>query len=309
MPEANTSFFSDLDWKVFGRRSRGRHLQSRTPVVWQHDLNDCAMPFWLKYVAVSTHRQGWSYEHGASELSVIEIPMQGTLHVDYGGNEFTVEPGFACLLPAGEYNRLFMQEGPELKKLTFAFSGPCSALILTSLTRNAAIFKLENPTCVFDYYRRFKDLLAESNPEDLPRLTGLALQFVIDISSGVRREALPDVLVIACRIVSAGIGKRISGTEIAAMLHLSSYRLNRLFLRHFGYTVSRYMEYLRMEKARQLLLESGTCLVKDAASRTGYSSVFAFSAAFRNRYGVSPRDYRRRGVTPGPVYGKNTHRK
>lgn len=79
--------------------------------------------------------------------------------------------------------------------------------------------------------------------------------------------------------------------EIASAIGLNEYKLKRGFKARFGTTIFRYLTQMRLEKARQLLLDSNISS-KAIADELGYSSPQHLSTAFRRQFGKSPRDYR-----------------
>lgn len=79
--------------------------------------------------------------------------------------------------------------------------------------------------------------------------------------------------------------------ELAAACNLSRRHLMRAFRQETGQTVGQYMRQLSMEKARHLLRHSDEP-VAAVATAVGFTSVAAFSTAFRRANGDSPRCYR-----------------
>lgn len=75
---------------------------------------------------------------------------------------------------------------------------------------------------------------------------------------------------------------------LARQVGLNDCALKRGFKQVFGTTVFGYLHQHRMEQARSLLLENQHS-VTAIAQAVGYNNLSAFSAAFRKRYGVSPR--------------------
>ena len=79
---------------------------------------------------------------------------------------------------------------------------------------------------------------------------------------------------------------------LARQVGINDYALKRGFRQVFGETAFGYLHSLRMETARQLLLE-GEVNVTEAARRVGFVNRGHFAASFRKKYGVSPREYLR----------------
>lgn len=77
---------------------------------------------------------------------------------------------------------------------------------------------------------------------------------------------------------------------------VSERSLQRLFAR-FGTTFREQLTRMRMEKAKQLLLESRLSIAEIAA-RVGYSQPMHFAKAYRRYHGASPREERRAAGLP-----------
>lgn len=73
---------------------------------------------------------------------------------------------------------------------------------------------------------------------------------------------------------------------LASALFVSEAYLRREFKKEYHTGVGEYMRKIRMEKARELLLERRS--VKETALTCGYSDVYQFSRAYKQYYGHSP---------------------
>ena len=80
--------------------------------------------------------------------------------------------------------------------------------------------------------------------------------------------------------------------EIAKNAGVSQPTLVRLFRRHFQRHPLEYLIGLRLEFARSMLTATDLPL-KEISWRSGYSSPYYFSTAFRKKYGAAPREYRK----------------
>ncbi|MDM9379795.1 AraC family transcriptional regulator [Chlorogloeopsis sp. ULAP01] len=77
--------------------------------------------------------------------------------------------------------------------------------------------------------------------------------------------------------------------ELAALVGVSDRTLRRGFRELFGTTVFGYLTQMRMEKAEQFL--RGTNMtVAEVANLVGYTHLGHFAAAFKRRYGITPRE-------------------
>jgi AraC family transcriptional regulator of arabinose operon len=83
--------------------------------------------------------------------------------------------------------------------------------------------------------------------------------------------------------------------ELAAAAGLSPSRFSALFAQALGGSPVAHRNALRMQKAQELLLTSGSS-ISAIAERIGYRSLFHFSRQFRRDHGCSPSEYRSRGL-------------
>ncbi|MEM9804007.1 MAG: AraC family transcriptional regulator [Cyanobacteria bacterium P01_D01_bin.56] len=81
--------------------------------------------------------------------------------------------------------------------------------------------------------------------------------------------------------------------ELAQQVGLNDYKLKRGFRQVFGTTAFGYLYHHRMEQARKLL-EASHSTVTEVAQAVGYTSTTSFSAAFKKKFGMSPRVYKLR---------------
>jgi LacI family transcriptional regulator len=79
--------------------------------------------------------------------------------------------------------------------------------------------------------------------------------------------------------------------DVAAETSLSRRRLQDLFLRHIGHTISDEIRRRRIDRAKRMLAETHT-KVGLIASQSGFGSAARMSKVFRQVVGMTPHDYR-----------------
>lgn len=82
-------------------------------------------------------------------------------------------------------------------------------------------------------------------------------------------------------------------TALAERAFMSPRNFARVFASQTGQTPGRYVESLRLERAR-MLLQSGDRTVEGVAQACGYRTVETLRRSFSRRLGVSPGEYRKR---------------
>ncbi len=78
--------------------------------------------------------------------------------------------------------------------------------------------------------------------------------------------------------------------EIATRIGLNRKYLSSIFKESTGITIKQYIINVRMEHSKALLRDGFS--VTETSSLVGYSDPFVFSKAFKNYYGLSPKEYK-----------------
>ncbi|SDU00265.1 Transcriptional regulator GlxA family, contains an amidase domain and an AraC-type DNA-binding HTH domain [Pseudomonas pohangensis] len=102
----------------------------------------------------------------------------------------------------------------------------------------------------------------------------------------------------AVLLMEANIEEPLTTDEIARHVCVSRRQLERIFKQYLGRVPSQYYLELRLNKARQLLLQTSKSIIQIGLS-CGFSSGPHFSSAYRNFFGATPREDRNlhRGTT------------
>ena len=104
----------------------------------------------------------------------------------------------------------------------------------------------------------------------------------------MRRYGTRDPTVLAAiELLQRSIEQPPSLTHAAAALGVSPRQLQRLFATHLGTSFRRFDRALRLERAKELLEQTGMTVMAVAVA-TGFGSVEHFGRSFGARYGRSP---------------------
>jgi transcriptional regulator GlxA family with amidase domain len=108
-----------------------------------------------------------------------------------------------------------------------------------------------------------------------------------------RFGTLQPKLTEAVTLMEANLEEPLSTDEIAQLAGVSRRQLERLFKQYLGSLPSRYYLELRLNRARQLLLDTNYSIVQ-VGLMCGFSSGSHFSTAFGALFGHTPREERQR---------------
>lgn len=101
----------------------------------------------------------------------------------------------------------------------------------------------------------------------------------------------------AVMLMEANIEEPLATDDIANLVGISRRQLERQFKQYLGSVPSRYYLELRLQRARQLLLDSHHSIVQ-VGLMCGFSSGSHFSTAYGALFGITPRDERQRKLIP-----------
>lgn len=79
-------------------------------------------------------------------------------------------------------------------------------------------------------------------------------------------------------------------SNIANVVDLQTSYVGVYFKKHAGISIKNYINYVRIRKAQQLLINHNTN-VTEASSLCGFKDVYYFSRVFKKTVGISPREY------------------
>ncbi|MUP45644.1 AraC family transcriptional regulator [Gramella sp. BOM4] len=109
--------------------------------------------------------------------------------------------------------------------------------------------------------------------------------------NGSAEEA--EIIAQATQIIRKDLEEIKTVTDLARRCATNNNKLQEGFQRYLGQTVNRYLTAARMEKGRDLLIETNYT-VSEIVDRVGLRSKSYFSKMFREKYGFSPSEFKRR---------------
>ena len=128
----------------------------------------------------------------------------------------------------------------------------------------------------------------------------LLTQLQTQYGTGKQPSPAASMVAAAERLLSSGIDDPLPMPEIARRLGLSYSYLRREFKRRTGLSPKKYLQRMRLERARRLLGATADPLDR-IAERVGFCSAFHLSAAFKKEFHISPRQWREKHCTEGNI--------
>jgi len=99
--------------------------------------------------------------------------------------------------------------------------------------------------------------------------------------------------------ISSGFSEKgLSLGVVADRSKVPQAKIAELIQAHFGMTFKEYLNTIRLDEAKRLLIETDR-YVSDIAYAVGYNSVPHFNRIFKTRFGASPNEFRKGGSSEG----------
>jgi AraC-like DNA-binding protein len=93
--------------------------------------------------------------------------------------------------------------------------------------------------------------------------------------------------------LSENYENKISLDQIAQNMYLSPVYISKIFKEETGDSPINYLINIRLEKAREILVNGERNSVKNIANLVGYEDVYHFSKLFKKHFGISPLYYKK----------------
>ena len=109
-----------------------------------------------------------------------------------------------------------------------------------------------------------------------------------------RASDADDIIARVTAYIQANFRENIDRDDVAAVAYITPNYLSKQFRSKMGMNLREYINQIRVEEAKRLLL-STNLPVSEVAGLAGYENISYFSTVFRKRTGMSPVDWRNSG--------------
>jgi len=136
-----------------------------------------------------------------------------------------------------------------------------------------------------------------TNLEDLSAWVSNMLQRFISFTFEFDKVKHADAVYKVLEYIKTNYRQHMSLEEIAASTYLSKTYLSSLFKKETNYSISEYINIVRIERSKALLVEENISII-EIANLCGFEDQSYFTKVFKNIVGITPKKYREnRGKT------------
>ncbi|HYF47986.1 MAG TPA: AraC family transcriptional regulator [Planctomycetota bacterium] len=262
---------------------------------------------------------GLSFHYGTGAVTEIErphstgwrvLPQAVTAQVLRGTARLEIEGRKPILVRAGEaffvapnvrHCSTLITPGVAVSRWSTFDYQVTGSISVFSLLDIAPLFRKQAATRIGEINARLAEVSHASDLRALIQREALSAKLLATLAAQGRQKPAaaallnPDSRVTGVlQLIEKELGGDLSRGRLARAAHLSPSRFHSVFTRVMGESPGEYVLRLRLQRAQQWLI--GTDLaVNEIARRCGYPDPFHFSRLFKQRFGASPREYRKSG--------------
>lgn len=178
-----------------------------------------------------------------------------------------------AILPAGSYHYIYGNESGSIVEIS-------------NHTKNVGCEKIDL------IFSKIASLEPNFNAAHKLLIDNLLRELLISISSELLEKKFTNRnLAKMTEYIKTSYSDSISLSSLAKRFELSESYISRLFREEFNARPSDYINKVRIERAKDLLIHTNMSIT-DISESVGYSSLYYFSRIFKSNTGISPRDFR-----------------
>lgn len=257
-----------------------------------------AVPFQLLLVGPSQEK-GVDFTPHWHEQTELQYVLSGRVDMELDGERVSALPGDLLVVNPRVLHREFSDGTPteklvitlETEPLSRAFSDKIPA-ICPKISNDPAVTRL-----IEEIHLEMQDrqpgyrVLCQGNIMHL-MVQLLRKHIRADGGEALHSAGKPDRIKAVSRYIDEHYMEPMSNKVLARLIHVSESRFIHLFKEEMGMSPLKYINTVRLHKAKALL-ESGECSVMEVAALVGFSDYNHFGRMFRENFGYTPVQARR----------------
>ena len=255
-----------------------------------------SVPFELVHISSVQEKDFGTHLHEQTELQFV---LSGRVNMELNGEKLSAQPGDLLVVNAGEPHREFSDGTPTEKLvLTLNVQPLLHGLVDMPLTFSP---KISGDVFIGRLMEELAEELREKEPgyraqcqSAVIRLAVFLLRNHMEQGRHLHNASKPDRIKAVSRYIDKHYMEPITNKGLARLLHVSESRFIHLFKEEMGMSPLKYINTVRLYKAKSLL-ENGECSVMEVAALVGFSDYNHFGRMFRESFGCTPVQARRNG--------------
>lgn len=274
-----------------------------------NDIPYCREPteyITVSYCDISDHRPPRQYydmhtterKNGRTDYYILFV-ISGSITVSVDGNDYKAEKGDLVIYYPNTPQKIVKRKSDNPANYWIHFNGYAIPEMLSQCgLAKSGVYTVGKTDVISDIFKQM--ILAQRLARNKIHINSLFMRFLSEIASSEETMMPEDPLSIsqAERIVQGIIQmeweyqkpRRIS--EYAKLCGMSPGRFSVVFKEATGKTPQRFIEDIRISKAREMLINTSLSM-SCVAENVGFRDPLYFSRVFRRSVGMSPTEYRK----------------
>ncbi len=254
--------------------------------------------FNMTYTGCYVCRNTFAIQRRNMDSILLLLTLEGRGKLRYQEKEYLLMPGSVMLINLWnphEYHAL--EDGWTFKYLHFrgAMSRDYQAYIEN---RFGPVFPLHRRTYL-ETEERLDALYQAAEGEGSPDYAAVSgviysilTAFLSEKNTVGPAQKSAEAIRRAAAYITENYSRNITTQEIADAAFLSRSYMSELFVQTYGMSPHEYLTMYRLSHVKESLLNTGIS-VSEIAERTGFRDVFTLSRVFKQKFGISPSEYRK----------------
>ncbi len=240
----------------------------------------------------------WGEHNYTPEYNKFLLPISGEAEIMVDGKKYPLIPGNMYLMPAGVKQSYYHISDNFVTKYWCHFSAKVGNMNLFNVVNPRFCVQATNTDEIISLFKKLFHYT--SQPESVHAtvaIKGLMLEIISHylkfdslMAADALREPRTDFQSVL-KYIEKHLADKLTIEQLADVMHLHPNYFIRHFKSFFGVSPIRFINNMRMDKAKQLLSE-GDMSIAQIAKFVGIDDIFYFSKQFKKYNGYAPTEYR-----------------
>lgn len=216
---------------------------------------------------------------------------KGAFHC--GQHHFTLNTG-SVLFVAKDMLQHYYAVGKEFETHWLAFDGAAFPALMDALgLPDCVCFSCDDHGRLLQQHRAMLQYVQKHPVGYSRKLSSLLYDFIVSVAQAYERTQQTNPrLQVALKYMHEHYACAISLDELAAQTGMTRFSFCRAFKQCYRITALDYLQKIRIQQAKFLLIEAPELSVWEIAKMTGFSSISYFDLVFKRNENITPREFR-----------------
>ncbi|MDG0795113.1 AraC family transcriptional regulator [Cohnella ginsengisoli] len=258
------------------------------------DLPDFPYPPYITLAHMFDAPKGWSIRNRTMGQYVLQYVVEGRADYPVGGHAYPTVKGDLLFHRPGEPHSILTLEGEPYVCLSFVFHFGESEFPVRRLFGDAHLLGNYAGTELEKKLNRLVHLYRQPGLSSQLQAQGLLLEVLGEAAAGLnttRDDSAVEArtkakLLLLQNYIREHFAENVQHGDLERIAGLSRNYIIVQFRRQFGLTPMQYLTWVRIQKARELALQTNLS-VSEIAGQVGYADVHTFGKMFKKKTGTS----------------------